>query len=477
MVVDKNQSSNGSQKAYTRDAIGRQNKATLSGGSLSGNYTRSYDAEDHLLSHAFTTYTTPSLRPDCSGNDADDAKYTGTHSYVWGPNGHPIKMDNETLHWDGDTLLYTSNSSGTVDDVKTGLLADSSPGSNGNIAYDRDDSGVVVSTHNSTGFSGWTPPDAYGQRCAAGAPASSTTYQNSFVNTTFGPVNGPAADGISDTFNVTQGGHGYDSKTGQWISPDALGESGGDPMSGKPLMWNRNNAFLFTDATGLDGTINGYAYGGAATCSNSSYASTPGSGCTPPTIASVGSYTDQTGDTTVGMDPGLAVSGPGVPTGGIALVLLGVGLLIPGLDILDAAAIGADVAAEGVAAAESASAAGSEAAAAEAGAADAAGGSGVNFVTTPSGVSVPVSSTFDVSGTSGGVLAQEPGSIGAANSVRIMQPNSLNPSGYIRYFNDRGQALDAFGANNNPAGLSATHLDITGGPYPGYYTWLRNYLP
>ncbi len=249
-VQSKVQSTNGSTKSYTRDMIGRQTGGTLSGGSLSGNYSRTYDIEDHLLTQAFTTYTTPSLRPDCAGNDADDAKYTGTHSYKWGPNGHPIQIDSETLHWDGDTLLYTSNTAGTVDSVKTGLLADSSPPNGENLIYDRDDSGVVVSNHNGTGFSGWTPPDAYGQRCAVGAPPSSSAYA-SFISSTFGPINAPASDGITDGFNVLQGGHGFDSKTAEWVSADVLAGDDADPQSQKPLMWNRDNAMRFTDPDGM----------------------------------------------------------------------------------------------------------------------------------------------------------------------------------------------------------------------------------
>jgi hypothetical protein len=41
---------------------------------------------------------------------------------------------NEYLHWDGDTLLYTSTSPGSgVDDIKIGGFAEMTP-SDGNIA-------------------------------------------------------------------------------------------------------------------------------------------------------------------------------------------------------------------------------------------------------------------------------------------------------------------------------------------------------
>lgn len=54
-----------------------------------------------------------------------------------------------------------------------------------------------------------------------------------------------------------------------------------------------------------------------------------------------------------------------------------------------------------------------------------------------------------------------------ADSLRIVDPNNQNPSGYIRYYNERGQSLDRFGSNNNPLGDAATHIPINGRPIPG----------
>ena len=53
-----------------------------------------------------------------------------------GPNGHPITIGSEqsggsfqydTLHWDGDQLLFTTNSQGEVDDIKVGSIGDVTP--------------------------------------------------------------------------------------------------------------------------------------------------------------------------------------------------------------------------------------------------------------------------------------------------------------------------------------------------------------
>lgn len=250
MVLQKNQV--GSSKSYTRDAAGRQSTSSITVGASNGSYTRSFDAMDRLLSQAYTTYASPSSRPDCSGNDSNTTSFNGTHTYKWGPNGHPIQIDGETLHWDGDTLLFTSNSSGVVDDVKTANLADINPSSSKMLVNDRDESGVVVSQHNADGFSGWSPTDAYDQRCAAGPPASSSSFATSYLNTPFVPITNPALDGLTDGINVLQGSHGFDNRTAQWVSPDAVNGGAMDLPGQKPLLWNRNNPQQFIDPSGND---------------------------------------------------------------------------------------------------------------------------------------------------------------------------------------------------------------------------------
>jgi YD repeat-containing protein len=57
--------------------------------------------------------------------------------YDWGPNDHPIKIGSanlntgtpafDTLHWDGDRLMFTTNPGGNVDDIKIGTMADITP--------------------------------------------------------------------------------------------------------------------------------------------------------------------------------------------------------------------------------------------------------------------------------------------------------------------------------------------------------------
>ena len=94
-----------------------------------------------------------------------------------------------------------------------------------------------------------------------------------------------------------------------------------------------------------------------------------------------------------------------------------------------------------------------------AGVAGAGGGGGRTFVTTPRGT------TFDIpegyvgreADNGQGIVYQEPGAPGNAGSIRIMEPNAQNPSGYFRYYNNEGpgQPLDV---NGNPGPPSATHI-------------------
>ncbi|MDQ6735735.1 MAG: hypothetical protein M3Z35_16745 [Nitrospirota bacterium] len=250
MASSKTHSSLPAHRRRHRCGKRKHSLADLVFGTLSGNYTRAYDAEHQLLTHPYSTYNTPSNRPDCSGNDTDDGIYTATQTYKWGPNGHPLQMNGETLHWDGDQLLYTSNASGTVDNVKAGKLADIDPSKSKMIVLDRDLGGVVVSTHNNEGFSGWNPPDPYGQRCVAGPPPSSPAYASAYVNTPFAKISELAVDGITDGNNVIQGRRAYDAKTGQWTSPDQLAGTATYPLSQKPYVWNADNELAFSDPGG-----------------------------------------------------------------------------------------------------------------------------------------------------------------------------------------------------------------------------------
>lgn len=49
--------------------------------------------------------------------------------------------------------------------------------------------------------------------------------------------------------------------------------------------------------------------------------------------------------------------------------------------------------------------------------------------------------------------------------IRIMDPTKQYPSGYVRYYNQRGQPLDVFG---KPGSQATTHIPLEyNGPIPG----------
>jgi hypothetical protein len=57
-----------------------------------------------------------------------------------------------------------------------------------------------------------------------------------------------------------------------------------------------------------------------------------------------------------------------------------------------------------------------------------------------------------------GIVFQESGATGRANSVRIMEPTARYPNGYARVYNSNGQVVDSLGSPGNPLGNAATHF-------------------
>ncbi|HEY0395096.1 MAG TPA: hypothetical protein VGD01_11435 [Candidatus Elarobacter sp.] len=115
-----------------------------------------YDAENHTTSQSIEGATNQNPNgPDCTFGPLNSFTYVT----AWGMNGHPRSMTwnrtatpagtgTEYMHWDGDSLLFTSTSpSGGVDDIKIGGFAEVTP-YDGNIAvYDRDSSGATIDAH------------------------------------------------------------------------------------------------------------------------------------------------------------------------------------------------------------------------------------------------------------------------------------------------------------------------------------------
>lgn len=76
-----------------------------------------------------------------------------------------------------------------------------------------------------------------------------------------------------------------------------------------------------------------------------------------------------------------------------------------------------------------------------------------------------------------GDVWQKPGSVGNANSVRVMEPTERYPDGYVRFYNDQGQPIGLDGKPNVPGGSKAdnrehTHIPVNpDGSYPTPRGW------
>lgn len=194
-----------------------------------GNYT--YDAGGHTTAIGWTTRQYPQpVAGQCPGNDYLQST-SASISYVWEPIGHPV-LDTqssvatgaETLHWDGDALLFTSNNNG-IDDIKLGTFANdivvgSTPGL---YPIPRDvNSGIEINSN---------PYDPTGCGTVTDLCESRT-------------------DGISDGTVTMQGERLYDVGSGKWTTPDSYQGTPSNPMSGQSYVWNNNNPIMNRDPSG-----------------------------------------------------------------------------------------------------------------------------------------------------------------------------------------------------------------------------------
>lgn len=206
---------------------------------------RSYNSENHATS--------------------DSQEFTGNNTaYVWGPTDHPVAIASgnngtapyyETLHWDGDSLLFTTTSSNQVDDVKLGMTADyTTKGYQGVTFWDRDTAGQVVSCHNSSGVSSIKKPSlkgGYSSQCLLpSTPSIATAPYKVGLGAVSALVWSPSADGYFDGNMTFQGTRTYDSNLGAWTTPDDDPGNIGDPLSQKSYAWNGNNPNAFMDTSG-----------------------------------------------------------------------------------------------------------------------------------------------------------------------------------------------------------------------------------
>lgn len=289
-------SSTTSQTSYAFDAAGREaNSESYSCSdppscdySTGSGSSRAYDIDDLTLQ---TTQTWSSVQQHGGGASANIS------GYDWGPTDHPIRIGSadsttstppplsaaayDTMHWDGDQLVFsTRNTTGNVDDIKIGAVADitpQDPAFQGITFWDRGPGGAVVYCHNKTGWSGSGIALSYPAWATWGTSACATlsqppppgTYPTSieWFNGAF-PIGVNAGkprqggvgqgaivgmyrpDGFSDGANTIQGVRTTDSTSGQWTTPDSMGGFLAEPSTQKSYVWSGNNPMLNQDFSG-----------------------------------------------------------------------------------------------------------------------------------------------------------------------------------------------------------------------------------
>ena len=260
--------------SWSYDAAGRMTSETEPYGGSPQNQretsvTRTYDAENHL------NQTT--LQSGLNRN-------TWPYEVVsWGPDQHPIaiatwsngsSLGTERLHWDGDQLLFTTNSSGgseTLDDIKVDVQGDILPGNPSSVGYngltffDRGPGGTIMGCHNATGttyvgladsFMGYpVVPCSLNQSPKAQMPSAivwaGTPYSAGQLTVgTGGTLGMPRTDGFTDGYDTIQGVRSYDPTASVWTTPDFYQGGVGDPASQKSYTWNGNDPMDNGDPTG-----------------------------------------------------------------------------------------------------------------------------------------------------------------------------------------------------------------------------------
>ena len=251
--------------------------------------SRCYDAENHVQ----VTFT---------GSASCTAPPTSAASITWGPNGRPLTigtytangaLHNETLHWSGNQLLFTTSlvsGVATLDDIEVDTQGDILPrdaGYKGLTFYDRAPDGSVMGCHNRSGvsFVGIGSSWGYGQSYSRYKQQPPYYYSPCLVNISpnaqmpaainwFGTpliTNGqlglpvgqggtlgmPRLDGLTDGSDTIQGVRSYDNTSGLWTAPDADAGVVSAPATQKSYMWNGNNPVDYTDPSGYSISANG----------------------------------------------------------------------------------------------------------------------------------------------------------------------------------------------------------------------------
>jgi RHS repeat-associated protein len=161
-------------------------------------------------------------------------------------------------------LLYTSNTSGVVDDLKAYPDSDTLPQDPAYAhltMWDRDLLGYAVSAHNATGTDAWSLVDPYDPCNGPFTMTAPSTYHRGPHGFDSAPPPGctgglffqQRVDSITDGTEVFQGARVYSPSTATWLMPDPAMGTPMDPLTQLPYAYDNINPAMFTDPTGMDG--------------------------------------------------------------------------------------------------------------------------------------------------------------------------------------------------------------------------------
>ncbi len=262
--------------------------------------TNNYDAASRLLG---TTQSMSNVNPDpnCPGMEGPigEQRYSydaenhhldvvtfGSGPFLqWSPTGHAYKFPSSlaNVHYDGGGILFITDPSGALSQVKIEALADID--ASGQLTVlDRDFSGQYVSRHNNVAYGGvWLGTTLYNNNSTAPSTVPyvfwGSTNDTSCRTDNSGTHCDPAGaleygrlEGFDYGGLTFQGARTVDSASGQWTTPDAFAGNVHDPQSQKAFMWDRNNAYAWSDPSGFaphavtsvneDGSFAGLGHGG-----------------------------------------------------------------------------------------------------------------------------------------------------------------------------------------------------------------------
>src|SRR5450755_836480 len=252
-VTEPIQTLNKKYQLFGNDAFDADGRLTLGYnanvccGQSQAQFYHAYDAESRLLN-----------QKDVSGNIQ--------MKHIYGPDGQIAQigtedvnhvMHLETLHWDGNTILFTTNDAGQTDDVKIGITADYfplDPSPNAKLTiWDRDYTGHMRGCHNGGGHSSWSQLDPYNANDNPLPPISGCAIPAMYGGPIGqgGAILQPDGDGYWDGFVMIQGVRDYDSTLRAWLEPDPSPGSDWNPMTQKAYSWNNNNPSSFQDPSGM----------------------------------------------------------------------------------------------------------------------------------------------------------------------------------------------------------------------------------